>query len=81
MSFIGSVLKKGIILRQSLEQKYSQPFDLQKSQLKKLMIAARNTRFGEFYNFDSALWSFKLSEPRAFYLPWQIHSLLFLIKG
>ena len=67
MSFIGSVLKKGIILRQSLEQKYSYPFDLQKTQLKKLMIAAKNTRFGEFYNFEAALWSFKLSEPRAFY--------------
>ncbi len=67
MSLIGSILKKGIVLRQNLEQKYSYPLDLQKAQLKKLMIAAKNTKFGIHYNFDSALWSFKISEPKAFY--------------
>lgn len=67
MAIIGSLLKKGITFRQSLEQKYSSPFDLQKAELKKLMLQARSTQFGEYYQFESLLWAFKHPNPMAFY--------------
>src|SRR5690606_14891194 len=67
MAIIGSLLKKGITFRQSLEQKYSSPFDLQKAELKKLMLQARSTQFGEYYQFESLLWAFKHTNPMAFY--------------
>lgn len=67
MSILGSILKKGIVIRQSLEQKYSYPFDLQKAELKKLLITAKNTRFGEFYDFEKILKSFKSRNSKDFY--------------
>ncbi len=67
MSFIGKILKKGIVMRQSLDQKYSHPFDLQKNELKKLLIAAKNTEFGKEYNFDVILNSFRFREQKPFY--------------
>ncbi|MDZ7605359.1 MAG: hypothetical protein U5K79_07165 [Cyclobacteriaceae bacterium] len=37
------LIKKGIQLRDSLEQKYGNPLDLQKNELLRLLIAARDT--------------------------------------
>ncbi|HAA12453.1 MAG TPA: GH3 auxin-responsive promoter [Cytophagales bacterium] len=67
MAFIGNLLKKGIRIRESIEQEYSNPFDLQKNELKKLMIHARHTAFGKYYGFKHILKQFKSEDPRSFY--------------
>lgn len=61
MAILGTLLKKGIRLRESLEQEYSSPRELQKQELKKLMIRARDTEFGKKYEFDHILRAFKTS--------------------
>ncbi len=59
MAIIGTLLKKGITLRESLEQQYTSPPSLQKQELSKLMIHCRHTAFGKAYRFDAVLKSFK----------------------
>lgn len=66
MAIIGTLLKKGIKLRENLQQEYSSPYDLQKEELKELMITASGTEFGKYYNFDSILPHFRKSG-KAFY--------------
>jgi hypothetical protein len=46
MALLGNLIKRGIKLRESLNQDFSSPFDLQKAELRELIIAARNTQFG-----------------------------------
>ncbi len=58
MALIGNLLKKGIILRESLEQQYTSPLDLQKSELRKLLINSQNTLIGNRYHFKELLKSF-----------------------
>lgn len=58
MAILGTLLKKGIRIREMLEQDYTSPFDLQKKELKELLIAANNTEFGKHYNFDGILEAF-----------------------
>jgi hypothetical protein len=60
MAILGTLLKKGIQIREILEQEYSSPFDLQKKELKELLIAARQTEFGKYYNFPQILNNFKV---------------------
>jgi len=67
MPLLGTLLKKGIRIRESLEQEYSNPFDLQKHELKKLLISAAHTQFGAQYQFDEVLGALKQSEPKAFF--------------
>jgi len=67
MPLLGTLLKKGIRIRESLDQEYSNPFDLQKHELKKLLISAENTEFGKKYNFKSILQSFKKDEYKSFF--------------
>lgn len=67
MAIIGTLLKKGIRIRESIEQEYSNPFELQKNELKKLMIHARHTAFGKYYGYNRILKSFKSQDPREFY--------------
>lgn len=67
MPLLGTLLKKGIRIRESIDQEYSSPFDLQKIELKKLLISANNTLFGNQYNFKDILNQFKSSEPELFY--------------
>ena len=67
MPIIGTLLKKGIKIRESLEQEYSSPFDLQKFQLRKNMILARETEFGKHYNFKELLKDFKKPVVHLFY--------------
>src|SRR5260221_5609278 len=58
---IGTLLKKGIKLRETLHQEYSSSFDLQKHELKELMISASQTEFGKYYDFDAILGKFRTS--------------------
>ena len=51
MAILGTLLKKGIRLREMMEQEYTSPFDLQKRELKELLIAANQTEFGKHYDF------------------------------
>lgn len=67
MPLLGTLLKKGIRIRESLEQEYSNPFELQKLELKKLLITASGTQFGENYNFKEVLKSFKKDDYKAFF--------------
>jgi hypothetical protein len=59
MAILGTLLKKGIRLREMMEQEYSSPFDLQKKELKELLIAASQTEFGKRYDFTEILRSFR----------------------
>lgn len=67
MPLLGTLLKKGIRIRESLEQEYSNPFELQKQELQKLLITAAHTKFGEFHNFDKILKSYKETDFKAFF--------------
>jgi len=58
MAILGTLLKKGIRLREMMEQEYTSPFDLQKKELKELLIAASQTDFGKYYNFQDILHAF-----------------------
>ncbi len=66
MAILGTLLKKGIKLRENLAQEYSSPFELQKNELKELMITASQTEFGKYYNFNDILTTFR-KNPRIFY--------------
>jgi GH3 auxin-responsive promoter len=59
MAILGTLLKKGIKLRENLEQEYTSPFELQKKELKELMITASQTEFGKYYNFQDILARFR----------------------
>ena len=59
MPIIGTLLKKGIKLRETLEQDYTSPYELQKKELSKLLISARNTQFGRANHFFDILESFR----------------------
>lgn len=59
MPLLGTLLKKGIQVREMLEQEYTSPFDLQKNELKELLIMASQTEFGSHYNFQDVLTSFR----------------------
>jgi GH3 auxin-responsive promoter len=59
MAILGTLLKKGIKLRENLEQEYTSPFELQKKELKELMITASQTEFGKYYDFQRILEQFR----------------------
>jgi hypothetical protein len=59
MAIIGTLLKKGIRIREMMDQEYSSPFDLQKKELKELLIEADQTEFGKHYNFADILKEFR----------------------
>jgi hypothetical protein len=59
MAIISTLLKKGIRLRESLEQEYSSPIDLQKQELKKLLLKAERTEIGMKYDFHGILKAFR----------------------
>jgi len=61
MAILGTLLKKGIRIREMLDQEYTSPFDLQKKELKELLITASQTEFGRYYNFADILGSFRKS--------------------
>lgn len=59
MAILGTLLKKGIRLREMMEQEYTSSFDLQKRELKELLILATQTEFGKYYGFTDILSQFK----------------------
>ncbi len=59
MAILGTLLKKGIRIREMLEQEYTSPYDLQKKELKELLITASQTEFGKHYNFSDILHGFR----------------------
>ena len=59
MAILGTLLQKGIKLREMMEQEYSSPHELQKKELKELLIAASQTEFGRRYNFGEVLGHFR----------------------
>ncbi len=59
MAILGTLLKKGIMLRESLEQLYTSPLDLQKQELRNLLINSQETTFGKTFKFQKILASFK----------------------
>ena len=67
MPILGTILKKGIKLRETLEQDYTSPYDLQKKELSKLLISARDTQFGRAHDFFSILEQFRSYQPYAFF--------------
>jgi hypothetical protein len=67
MPILGKLLQKGIKIRETLEQEYSHAQDLQKNELKKLLITARETEFGKAHNFKEILRSFKSGHTDEFY--------------
>lgn len=66
MAILGTLLKKGIHIREMLEQEYSSPYDLQKKELKELLITASQTEFGKHYKFHTILAAFRKNN-RDFY--------------
>lgn len=59
MAILGTLLKKGVHLREMMEQEYTSPFDLQKKELKELLMEASRTEFGKYYNFQDILKAFR----------------------
>lgn len=64
MAILGTLLKKGIKLRENLDQEYSSPVELQKQELKHLLITASQTEFGKYYNFQDILQTFRKEDTR-----------------
>lgn len=67
MAILGTLLKKGVTLRESLEQMYSSPEDLQKQELRNLLIQCQDTLFGGAHNFTDILSKFKKKNGDAYY--------------
>lgn len=67
MPILGTLIKNGIKIRESLDQEYASPYDLQKLELKKLLITAAGTDFGKRYKFKDVLKGFKSPKMHAFY--------------
>ncbi len=67
MALLGNLIKRGIRIRESLDQDFTSPFDLQKTELRKMIIAARNTQFGKAYDFQLLLSKLKSTDSKEFY--------------
>ncbi|MFD1000912.1 GH3 auxin-responsive promoter family protein [Ohtaekwangia kribbensis] len=72
MAILGTLLKKGIRIREMLEQEYTSPYDLQKKELKELLITASQTEFGKYYNFSDILHGFRKGD-KEFYKRYKSH--------
>lgn len=66
MAILGTLLKKGVRLRGALEQEYSSPLEIQKNELRKLLIKSSHTEIAKKYHFDQILKEFK-KESGVFY--------------
>ncbi len=67
MAILGTLLKKGIKIRESLDQEYSSPLDLQKIVLKELLLTANYTEFGVANKFNEVLSGYKSINSTVFY--------------
>lgn len=77
MEILGTLLKNGIRLKESLEQQYTSPVDLQKQELRKLLISSNRTKFGITYGFKGILKSFKSTGIDEFYQAFKKHVPVF----
>lgn len=77
MAILGTLLKKGVTLRESLEQMYSSPEDLQKQELRNLLIHCQATKFGIAHEFTKILSSFKKREKDNYYKTFTSHIPIF----
>lgn len=77
MAILGSLLKKGIMLRESIAQQYTPPIDLQKQELRDLIIHTQNTLFAKAYNFHEVLKAFRKNDNQAFYEAYKEHVPIF----
>ncbi len=59
MAILGRIIKKSINLKENLEELYTSPFELQKQELRNLLIYCKDTKFGREYSFDIILDSFR----------------------
>lgn len=73
MAILGTLLKKGITLRESLEQMYSSPEDLQKRELRNLLIHCQGTKFGVKHEFTTILSAFKRKSGNNYYQSFKKH--------
>ncbi|MDN4164220.1 GH3 auxin-responsive promoter family protein [Cytophagales bacterium LB-30] len=55
MAILGTLLKQGIKLRESLDQERNSPLDLQRNELKELLKTAEDTEFGKAHGFKDLL--------------------------
>jgi hypothetical protein len=67
MAITGEIIKRGIKLTESLIQKYSQPLELQKGELLKLLINAKDTAFGQYHDFTKILDTFRNTDEKLFF--------------
>ncbi|MCP4458205.1 MAG: GH3 auxin-responsive promoter family protein [Cytophagales bacterium] len=67
MAILGSLLKKGIMLRESIAQQYTSPIDLQKQELRELIIHTQNTAFAKAHGFNELLKAFRKNNNETFY--------------
>lgn len=73
MAILGTLLKRGMTLRESIEQQYTSPIDLQKQELRKLLIHTEDTLIGRHCRFRDLLHAFKGKDYRAFYEAFKSH--------
>lgn len=59
MAILSTLLKKGIRLKETLEQDYASPADLQRATLRGLVIHSRETAIAKRYDFNSILAAFR----------------------
>ncbi len=67
MAILGKLIKSGIRVRESFEQDYSSPEELQKATLKKLLIQAKDTEFGKAHGFPAILKTFKSADKQYYH--------------
>jgi hypothetical protein len=67
MPLLGTLLKKGIKIGETLEQENTNPVDLQIIQLRKLLAHANYTLFGQHFLFSHILGSFREGDEEAAY--------------
>lgn len=70
MAIISTLLKKGILLKECLEQEYAHPLELRRQGLKELLITASETDLGKAHHFPKILNGFRDGETE-FYEPYE----------
>ena len=68
MAILENLLRKETTLKESQEQKYTSPIELQKRELRNLLIHCEQTLIGKEYEFLNILSSFKKREQNSFYV-------------
>jgi len=67
MAILGTLLKKGIMLRESIVQQFTSPVELQKQELRELIIHTQHTAFAKEYHFYEVLKAFRKNDNQSFY--------------